>query len=181
MAALQTFQLDSPVAGQSLTSEPGARPWENPAQMTDTLEILDEYAGLLMDPEKTNRLMEILESGFPVSDVVDSMTLAGVMNGKHSIDNAVIISPHLHDIVVELAKVYKVDYKDVGDSENKNEDVSLLASAKREDSQNIKKLEVKEKELIKNYVSAMSENSSGLMSRNNTKDVELLDTAKEEA
>ena len=76
---------------------------------------------------------------------------------------------------------YKVDYKDVGDSENKNEDVSLLASAKREDSQNIKKLEVKEKELIKNYVSAMSENSSGLMSRNNTKDVELLDTAKEEA
>ena len=91
MAALQTFQLDSPVAGQSLTSEPGARPWENPAQMTDTLEILDEYAGLLMDPEKTNRLMEILESGFPVSDIVDSMTLAGVMNGKHSIDNAVMI------------------------------------------------------------------------------------------
>ena len=59
--------------------------------------------------------------------------------------------------------------------------MSLLASAKREDSQNIKNLELREKELIKNYVSAMSENSSGLMSRNNTKDVELLDTAKEEA
>ena len=37
MTELNSFNLDQPVPGQSLTTEPEARPWENPAEFTDSV------------------------------------------------------------------------------------------------------------------------------------------------
>ena len=43
MAELPQLSIDAPIAGQSLTTEPGNRPWENPPQYTTVEEALEYY------------------------------------------------------------------------------------------------------------------------------------------
>ena len=168
---VEKYEVDAPIPGQSLTSEPGARPWENPPVYDDPLEVLDYYAGKLLQPEKSAQLMEVLESGFPVTDLVDSITLAGVMEGIHTIDNAVIVSPHLYDIIIALADSFDVEYNTGTSVGNEfNDDISV-ASVRRVDTDKEKALEAYEKEQVQSYISNQPE--GGLMSRPVTEEEEV--------
>jgi len=168
---VEKFEADAPTPGQSLTSEPGARPWENPPVHDDPLEVLDYYAGKLLQPEKSAQLMEVLESGFPVTDLVDSITLAGVMEGIHTIDNAVIVAPHLYDIITSLADSFEVEYTTGTSVGNEfNDDISV-ASVRRENTDKEKALEDYEKEQVQAYLANKPE--SGLMSRPVTEEEEV--------
>ena len=160
---VEKYEVDAPTPGQSLTSEPGARPWENPPVMDDSLEVLDHYAGKLLQPEKSAQLMEVLESGFPVTDLVDSITLAGVMEGIHTIDNAVIVAPHLYDIIIALADSFEVEYNTGTSVGNEFNDDIAVASVLRQDTDKEKALEDYEQEQVQAYLASRPE--SGLMSR----------------
>ena len=63
---------DMPIAGQSLTHELGARPWQSPPQYT--------------------------------------IQLGGVMEGLHTIDVGVIISPVIAEILIGLAESAEIEY-----------------------------------------------------------------------
>jgi|TARA_R110000822_G_scaffold305310_1_gene430951 hypothetical protein len=163
MTELNSFNLDQPVPGQSLTTEPEARPWENPAEFTEPLDALDYYTGQILMPDRMARLMEVLETGFPVVDLIDAITLAGVMEGKHSVDVAVIISPHLLDIVTAVADSMDVKYTMGTEKDPKESDPSLVAKVSQEDEEDDNALEEYEKEKIEAYLA--SQPSGGLMSR----------------
>ena len=88
-------QFTAPIPGQSLTTEPQGRPWETPAKYSDPEDALTYYVSKIGTADRTAHMLEVLESGLPAAKLVDSITLAGVMEGLHSIDTAIIISPSL--------------------------------------------------------------------------------------
>ena len=156
------LNLDAPTPGQSLTTEPGGRPWENPPQFTDTVEVLDFYAGELLQPDQAARLMEVLETGFSVPDLIDAITLGGVMQGKHTVDTSVLVAPHLNDIIVALADKMGVEYNDGMDSGKSFSDELMMASVKRSENESEEALEKVEQEQIQSF---MESTKGGLMSK----------------
>ena len=124
-------QFQAPVPGMSLATEPRGRPWERPAQYTTPEEALDFYMEQITAPEQVAQMLEILENGYPVTSMVDSIVLGGVMEGMHSLDNAVIIAPALFELVTGLADSVNIEYETGFTNKNKLEDASLVTKAMR--------------------------------------------------
>jgi len=103
--------LDGPIPGQSLTTEPGNRPWENPPKLNTVEEAIDFYMKRLSDPEMMNRMLDILEeTGLPVTVLVEVMTMGGVMQGLHSVDISVLVSPVLVEFIKGAADKAEIEY-----------------------------------------------------------------------
>ena len=125
-------QIQAPIPGQSLTTELGARPWEKPARFTIPEEAMNYYLERFSDPERAAEMMDILESGFPVTNLIDGITMGGVMEGLHSIDVSIIIAPALYEFVTTLADSAEVEYKTglTVDEQDQVTDDTIIAQAK---------------------------------------------------
>ena len=55
-------------------------------------------------------MLQILESGFPVTDLVDALTIGAVMQGLVSIDTAIIISPAIFELISSVAKNTEIEF-----------------------------------------------------------------------
>jgi len=103
--------LDAPIPGQSLTTEPGNRPWENPPQYTTVEEAIQFYMNRFSDPEMGTRVLDILEdSKVPVTVLVEVITMGGVMQGLHTIDVGIMVTPILVEFIVGMAKKAGVEH-----------------------------------------------------------------------
>lgn len=112
MPNLDVLQFNAPVPGQSLTTEPKSRPWENSPKYTTEDEALAFYVEQLNSVDMLRQVIHIMESGFPVADLVDAVTLSGVMEGLHTIDVAVIIAPALFELFRSVADIAGISYKE---------------------------------------------------------------------
>ena len=126
MPDFETAQFSAPIPGQSLTTEPRGRPWETPAKYSDPEDALEYYVAKLGNADTTAHMLEILESGLPVANLVDSITLTGVMQGLHSIDTAIIISTSLYDLIDAVADSAGIEYKNGLTSDDKGSPDSFL-------------------------------------------------------
>lgn len=164
MTDFETFRISAPIPGQSLTTEPKARPWETPAKYSDPEDALEFYISQISDPERTAHMLEILESGLPATNLIDSLTLSGVMQGLHSIDTAIIISPSLFDLITAVADNAGVEYKTGLVKEDKGPDDSMIARAFSDpEAEEIR--ETFNEEDLDNLAEAISKTSGGLMSK----------------
>ena len=102
--------FDAPIPGMSLTHELGARPWQSPPQYNTVEEALDYYIPRLQSEEVTSQLLDVLEMGIPVSTIANTMQLAGVMEGKHTIDVGMLLLPVLVELIMMIGDTAKVDY-----------------------------------------------------------------------
>jgi|TARA_R110000851_G_scaffold286530_1_gene440393 hypothetical protein len=160
MLDLTKFEADAPTPGQSLTTEPGGRPWETPPRQTEAFEVLGFYADKFLQPERAANLMEVLETGFPVTDLIDAITLGGVMQGEHSVDTGIIVAPHLYDIITDIADKFGVTYTTgLEEGETYGDDLSM-AGVRKLSEQEDEALETLEQEKIEAYTAA-----AGLMSK----------------
>lgn len=160
MLDLTKFEADAPTPGQSLTTEPGGRPWENPPRHTKAVEVLGFYADKFIQPTRIAELMEVLETGFPVTDLVDAITLGGVMQGEHSVDTGVMVAPHLYDIITDIADKFGVTYTTgLEDGETYGSAITM-AGVKKLSKEEDEALESLEQEKIEAYTAA-----AGLMSK----------------
>lgn len=96
--------LNAPIPGQSLTTEPGNSPWEQPPLHSNVQAALAFYVDKLSDEDTMDEILFCLEQKFPLSTLVESMTTAGVMNGYHTIDVSILINPVLHEYILQLGK-----------------------------------------------------------------------------
>ena len=103
--------LDGPVPGQSLTTEPKSRPWEQPPKYTTAEEALGFYIPRLSDLELSAPMVDIIEEGTTVSAVADLIQSSGVMNGLHTLDVGIIIAPVLVELLVTQAEIAGIEYK----------------------------------------------------------------------
>ena len=103
--------LDGPIPGQNLTAELGSRPWQTPPQFTTVEEALDYYIPRLQADEVTEQLLDVSEMGVPVTTVANTMQLASVMEGKHSVDVGMLVLPVLIEMLMLIADTAGVEYE----------------------------------------------------------------------
>lgn len=114
--------FSGPIPGESLTTEPGNVPWEQPAKFADPMDALDYYLKQLTDVTVTDNVIDMMDLGVPVDIVADTMLSTGIMNGIHSVDVKLVLKPVLFMQLKALADVAEIDYKEtMQDYEDKDE------------------------------------------------------------
>ena len=110
MADLPEALIDAPIAGQSLTSEVGGWPWEQPPQYTTVEEALEFYVPRLTEPTLQNELMDVIEMGLPLTTIANSLQQGAVMQGKHSLDVGILVMPVLMEVLAYLSEQRGIEF-----------------------------------------------------------------------
>lgn len=100
----------APIPGMSLTKEPGNAPYEQPPLYNTPEEALGFYFQKLDDEENLDDILFALDSGVPLESLVEGLTSVGAMEGFHSIDVKMLISPPLHEYIAALAEAAEIDF-----------------------------------------------------------------------
>ena len=103
-------EFDAPIPGMGMTAELGGRPWQSPPQYPTVEKAIEYYIERITTADFKSQLLDVLEMGVTVTAIVNTIQLSSVMEGIHTIDNAVIVSPHLYDIIIALADSFDVEY-----------------------------------------------------------------------
>jgi len=161
--------IDAPIAGQSLTAELGNRPWQQPPQYTTVEQALEFYIPRLTNPEMLDDLLNVMETGVPLTTLANAIQSSGVMEGKHSLDIGILIMPVLMETMAYLAEESGVEFesgtnKKIGSDKPSD---ALVASAVKMAEKAIDKRNNKPKE-EEQIEMELEEPSVGLMSRRNT-------------
>lgn len=158
--------FDAPIPGQSLTAELGGRPWQSKQQFSTVDETIDYYMERMSSEDFMIQLVEVLESGVPVTVLANTIQMASVMDGKHTIDVGMLVLPMLMEMMMMLGDSAGIKYdKGLNDPNKPLLRDSAIAKAIAEYENEIenkntvtKKEEVKEEEEEK-------DEPSGLMAR----------------
>ena len=118
--ALEEPNFDAPIPGMSLTHELGARPWQQPAQFPDVESASEYYMSRMSSEDFIDQLIDILEMGVPVTVIANSMQLTGVMEGLHSVDVGMLVSPLLIEMMIMLAESAEIEFNTGLENPNKN-------------------------------------------------------------
>ena len=159
--------FDAPIAGQSLTAELGARPWQQAPMYATVEEAFEYYATRLTDPTINDSLFDKLEMGTPVGPVAEILVQSGAMDGKHSIDVSILILPVIMELIAYVADEAGIEY-DMGTTKPIDQDI--IPESKMELALNKiknKSTAVKEEEPMVEPEALPEENPqpSGLMAR----------------
>jgi hypothetical protein len=155
--------MDGPIPGQSLTTEIGSRPWQQPAKFSTVEDTLEHYATKITDPKINDSLLDALEMGTPVASIAEIVVQSGAMEGIHTIDVSILVLPVIMELIAYVADEAEIDYSMDG-SEKINQDIispSQIALAVQKLKN--KKPEVKEDKPVDMAVE--SPPASGLMAR----------------
>jgi hypothetical protein len=124
MAVQMEPELDAPIPGMSLTAELGARPWQSPPEGATLEDAVDYYIPRLGDPEYVGQVLDIVESGVPLTSIAESMTLVGNMEGKHTIDVGILVQPVIVEFLKGIADITDTKYTMSADKEFRDKDVT---------------------------------------------------------
>ena len=102
--------LKAPIPGQSLTDEPKNYPWENPPEIVDADEALAMHMSKFNDPEVIDNMLDLLDLGFPVRAMAETILTASVAAGWHTVDVSLIIAPAMHEHIKSIANEAGVNY-----------------------------------------------------------------------
>ena len=155
--------MDGPIPGQSLTTEIGSRPWQQPAKFSTVEDTLEHYATKITDHKINDSLLDALEMGTPVASIAEIVVQSGAMEGIHTIDVSILVLPVIMELIAYVADEAEIDYSMDG-SESINQDIispSKIALAMK--NLKDKKPEVKEDKPVDMAVE--SPPASGLMAR----------------
>ena len=112
MVETVTPSFDRPIPGMSLTAELGNRPWQQPPQYSTVEEALQYYIPRLTNPELLDQLLDVMETGIPLTTIANAMQTGGVMEGKHSLDVGILIMPVLIETMAYLAEEAGIKYEE---------------------------------------------------------------------
>ena len=119
MAEVNEVTFDAPIPGQSLTHEVGARPWQQPAQYATVEEALEWYLSRFEQRDTTEELLNVMEMGIPLTVIANSLQSGAVLEGVHSIDVGVLVTPVLIEMMAYIAEQNGIDFK-IGNEEEES-------------------------------------------------------------
>ena len=102
--------FEEPIAGESLTAEIGAFPWQRPPELSTVDETVLYYSDKLSEPKISNGFVAVLDSGVSVKTLVNTMVNNSVLNGIHTIDVGMLVTPVLLEILMYLGDAAGVVY-----------------------------------------------------------------------
>ena len=131
--------FDAPIPGQSLTAEPKSRPWNNPPQLDTVEDAMGYYLPKLSSPEFAPRLLEVIERGIPLTSLAETIVTGGAMQGIHSIDVGMLVSPILVVFMEGMAEIAEIEYNlgDKDKDEEPDKQLVQLAMKKLRESKDI--------------------------------------------
>jgi|TARA_R100000008_G_scaffold84457_2_gene71896 hypothetical protein len=141
-------RFSAPIPGMAMTRELGSRPWQRPPQYSTIEDVSSFYTARFKDPLVQDSILNAVETNVPLVSIANSLQTIGVMEGKHSIDLGVLVSPIIIELMKVLAKAEGVEFN--GDLDDKE---------KIEESRNLSAMElaaVKSDETINNVDQPMS-------------------------
>ena len=103
--------FDAPIPGMSLTHELGARPWQNPPQYATVDDAVEFYLSRMATDEINDQIVDVLEMGVPVASLANTMQMANVMEGKHSVDVGILVMPVLMEMMMMIGDSAGVEYE----------------------------------------------------------------------
>ena len=104
--------FDRPIPGQSLTSEPGNVPWEQPPQMADIEDVTKFYINKLAIQEVLDDFGAMCEAGVPLAPIVESIYQQGITRGLHTVDAGMLVAPVIHTFLKQALQSMGITVKD---------------------------------------------------------------------
>ena len=170
-------RFDAPTPGMSLTHELGDRPWQRPAQYTNMDEVIDYYVTSRVYENFKKSLVHVMAMKIPLTTLANTMQLAGVIEGIHSVDTGILAMPILIEMMQLIGDKNGVKYDSGLENETLNKPnsamteraIAELKEEMGEDSEVIKPEEEEEMDMTEEPVMeepmAEEEEPKGLMSR----------------
>ena len=173
MTELNQPLLDAPISGQHMTSELGGRPWQQAPQYTTVDEAIEYYLDRMSSEEFTDQLVDVLEMDVPVTTLANTIQMAGVMDGKHSIDVGMLVMPLLMEMIMLVGDMADVKYDSGMENPNKGKTRdTMLESIRTKLEREIKAKEGMifdedeiDSEMLEEKPQEDNEESKGLMAR----------------
>lgn len=113
----------APVPGEGLTAEPKGRPWLNPPQYNTVEEALEYYVPRITEEDFESDLVDTMELGVPLTTIANSIQVAGVMQGLHTVDVGLLLIPVIMEMLAYIGDRANVKYE-MGTSKPKRDKVS---------------------------------------------------------
>ena len=95
--------FDRPIPGMAMTHEVGARPWQTPPALTTVEEATNYYAERMGTDQFKAQLFDVMEMGVPLTTLANTIQLASVMEGMHTVDVGMLMLPILVEMMMAIA------------------------------------------------------------------------------
>ena len=125
MAEVEQPLLDGPIPGMSMTHELGARPWQTPPTYTTVEDASDYYVERMSNPAFREQLIDVMEMKIPLTTLANTIQLASVMEGLHSVDVGMLMIPILVETMMLIGDSAEVKYV-TGMEESKGERPAMI-------------------------------------------------------
>ena len=123
--------FNKPIPGQSLMSDPDKpMPFEKAPLYTDRTDVLENFFEMLTEPKVYDGLLDSLETGITVMDVVQTLLYQGFRQGDFNPDMMLLVAEPLAYMIAALAERADVDFiisEDDEDDEDDEEDLPVLS------------------------------------------------------
>ena len=159
--------IDAPIPGMGMTHELGGRPWQMPPQHTTIENALDFYIPRLTAKESRRQLFDTLEMGIPVTTIANSIQLSSVIEGKHTVDVGMLVTPIIMEFIMLMADEVNIKYETGLEEVKKMRPSAIDLAMNKIENKNIEGLNLgnPEEEVEKEFVEEEDDESKGLMSR----------------
>ena len=119
------------IPGQSLTNDPeNPKAFEKPPQYTDRTEVLENYFEMLTEEETYLSIMDSLEEGVTVMEIVQVLIFQGFQDGLFNPDMMLMVAEPLAYMIAALAERADVDFvimnDDDEDEDEDDEDLPIM-------------------------------------------------------
>ena len=151
--------FDAPVAGQSLTDEPGNYPWEHPPKTTTPEETLDKLWNRLTDPEVAEQMIAMMDAGVPVEALARVITFTGFAEGEFTPDVGFLVAEPLMKMLAAIGIRAGVDKLVISIEELESKDTTV------KDMLTLKEANEKIEEVVEDQVPTQEAPNKGLMSK----------------
>ena len=103
--------FDRPIPGMGMTFEVGSRPWQTPPELTTVEQATDYYVERMNTDQFKAQLVDVIEMGVPLATLANTIQLASVMEGVHSVDVGMLVIPIIVELLMTIAEAEGVQYQ----------------------------------------------------------------------
>lgn len=117
--------FDRPIPGMGMTFEVGSRPWQTPPELTTVEQATDYYIERMNTDQFKAQLIDVMDMGVPLTTLANTIQLASVMEGLHTVDVGILMIPIIVELLVTIADSQGVKY-DTGMEDIDNERATAI-------------------------------------------------------
>jgi hypothetical protein len=110
--------------GISWTAPEKSRPWQQPPQLVNMMDVCGYYIMNMSRDEMLDDLLDVVETPVPLAVTAEAMMLQGVSNGIHSVDMGILVMPVIIEMLITIADHNKSEYTIYPDDYDKEAKVS---------------------------------------------------------